>query len=158
MRRLIRNIEGEPRPLIMHRRLYRLRVLDRRVRLAVCKAMGWQYRGPRYMAPQQTPHQDAETRLAIEAYVGQSSPDPRLVRYFSERTRLMQLADPIVSDDAKRRLVAEGPRCSPEDEAHALSLCEPGRHWTASPDAQAALARIKQGAQATVARLAASSS
>ena len=158
MRRLIRNIEGEPRPLIMHRRLYRLRVLDRRVRLAVCKAMGWQYRGPRYMAPQRTPHQDAETRLAIEAYVGQRSPDPRLVRYFSERTRLMQLADPIVSDDAKRRLVAEGPRCSPADETHALSICDPGRHWTAHPEAQAALARIKQGAQATVARLAASSS
>ena len=107
--------------------------------------MGWQYRGPRYMAPQRTPHQDAETRLAIEAYVGQRSPDPRLVRYFSERTRLMQLADPIDSDDAKRRLVAEGPRCSPADETHALSICDPGRHWTAHPEAQAALAPHQAG-------------
>ena len=157
MRRLIRNIEGEPLPLIMHRRLYRWRALDQRVRLAACKAMGWEYRRPRYLAPQRKPAQDAETRLAIEAFVGQRSPDPRLVRYFSERTRLMQLVDPMVSDDAKRRLVAEGPRCSPADEAHALSNCEPGRHWTAHPEAQAALSRIKQGAQATVARLAASS-
>lgn len=158
MRRLIRNTEGEPRPLIMHRRLYRLRALDQRVRLAVCKAMGWEYRRPRYLAPQRTPEQDAETRLAIEAFVGQRSPDPRLVRYFSERTRLMQLADPMVSDDAKRRLDAEGPRCSPADEAHALSICEPGLHWTAHPEAQAALARIKQEAELTAARLAASSS
>ena len=32
MRRLIRNIEGEPLPLIMHRRLRRLVWIDRRAR------------------------------------------------------------------------------------------------------------------------------
>ena len=158
MRRLIRNIEGEPRPLIMHPRLYWLRSIDRRLRYHACRAMGWRFRAPRYMSPRQTPEQRMLTHLAIEAYVGVRSPDPRLVRYFSERTRLMQLADPSVSDDTKRRLVAEGPRCSPADEAHALSICEPGRHRTAHPEAQAALSRIKREAELTVARLAASSS
>ena len=49
MRRLIRNIEGEPRPLILHRRLHRLRVVDQHVRFAACKVLGLQYHRPRYM-------------------------------------------------------------------------------------------------------------
>ncbi len=73
MRRLVRNIEGEPRPLIVHRRLFWLRYLDRRVRYAGCKVLGLQFRGPRYMAPRRTPEQDAETRLAIESFLRQAS-------------------------------------------------------------------------------------
>ena len=158
MRRLIRNIEGEPPPLIRHRRLSWLRTADCTVRHRVCLALRIPFRGPRYLVAQRTPEQRARTRLAIEAYVGMRSPDPRLVRYFKERCRLMELTDPTVADDAKRLLVAEGPGCSGEDEARALSLCEAGLHWSADPEAQAALVRIKQGAHATVARLAASSS
>ena len=44
MRRLIRNIEGEPEPLILHPRLHRLRVVDQHVRFAACKVLGLQYR------------------------------------------------------------------------------------------------------------------
>ena len=157
MRRLIRNIEGELRPLIMDPRLSWLRAADSLMRHRVCLALGVQHRGPRYLVARRTPAQRARTRLAIEAYVGRRSPDPRLVRYFNERCQLMELTDSTVSEDAKRQLVAEGPRCSREDEAHALSLCEPGRHWTAHPDAHAALVRLKSAAEATVERLAESS-
>ena len=158
MRRLIRNIEGEPRPLIMHRRLHRLRVVDQHVRYRVCAMLGLKYRRPRYMYAQRTPEQEADLRLACESFLGVRSTDPRVARYYFEVGRWILLASPGVSDERKRTLLAEVPRCSPADEAHALSICEPGRHWTAHPEAQAALARIKQGAQATVARLAASSS
>ncbi len=44
MRRLVRNIEGEPPPLIMHRRLWRPRRLDVRVRGRVSKALGLSYK------------------------------------------------------------------------------------------------------------------
>ena len=154
MRRLIRNIQGERWPLIMHPRLFWLRALDRRVRHCACRVMGLQFRGPRYMTQRRTPEQRARTLLAIEAYVGRRSPDPRLVRYYEERRRLMQLTADRVSDDAKRLLVAEGPRCSPEDEAHVLSLYQKDQHWSGRPEAQAVLSRIKQEAESTAALLA----
>ena len=156
MRRLIRNIQGEQWPLIMHPRLYWLRALDRRLRYHTCRMLGLQFRVPRYMTRQRTPAQRARTLLAIEAYVGRRSPDPRLVRYYEERRRLLQLTAPRVSDDAKRLLVAEGPRCSPEDEAHVLDLYEKNGRWSGDPEAQAALARIKQEAELTIARFAGS--
>ena len=39
MRRLIRNIEGERRPLIMHPRLHWLRAIDQNLRFAACKVL-----------------------------------------------------------------------------------------------------------------------
>lgn len=53
---LIRNIEGEPRPLILHRWLHRLRVIDQHVRFAACKMLGLRYHRPRYMNAQRTVH------------------------------------------------------------------------------------------------------
>ena len=67
-----------------------------------------------------TPEQEARTLLAIEAFVGMRSPEPRVARYFNERRRLTQITNPITSDEVKRFLVAEGPRCAPEDEAYVL--------------------------------------
>ena len=153
MRPLIRNIQGKPRPLIMHRRLFWLRSLDRRVRYRVCRMLGLQFHRPRYMTQRRTPEQRTWMLLAVEAFVGAHSPDPRLVRYYEERRRLMRLARPDVSDDVKRQLVAEGPRCSPEDEAHVLSLYESSGRWAGRPAAQAVLSRIKQSAELTVSRL-----
>ena len=158
MRPLIRNIEGEPRPLIMHRRLSWLRTVDSVVRRRVCLALGIPRRGPRYLRTRRTPEQRARTRLAIEAYLGMRSPDPRLARHYRERCRLMELADSTVADDTKRLLVAEGPRCSRDDEAHALSLYREGLHWSAEPEAQETLDRIRQAAELTAARLAESAS
>lgn len=158
MRPLIRNIQGKPRPLIMHRRLYWLRSLDRRVRYRVCRTLGLQFRRPRYMVPRRTPEQRTRMLLAVEAFVGAHSPDPRLVRYYDERRRLMRLARSDVSDDVKRQLVAEGPRCSPEDEAHVLGLYESSGRWAGGPEAQAVLSHIKQAAELTVLRLAGAAS
>ena len=153
MRPLIRNIQGKPRPLIMHRRLSWLRALDRRVRHRVRGMLGLQFHRPRYMVPRRTPEQRTRTLLAVEAYVGTHSPDPRLVRYYDERRRLMRLARPDVSDDVKRQLVAEGPRCSPEDEAHVLSLYDSSGRWAAGSEAQAVLSSIKQSADEVTKRL-----
>ena len=152
MRRLILNIQGERRPLIMHRRLQWLRAVDEWVRYRVRRALGLAYRRPRYLTPRRSPEQEMRRLLTIEAFVGRHSPDPRLVRYYSERSRLLRLANPSVADEIKQRLIAEGPRCSPEDEAHVLSLYEKNGRWSGGPEAQAALARIKQEAELTVAR------
>ena len=62
MRRLIRNIQGERRPLIMHRRLQWLRAVDEWVRYRVRRALGLEYRRPRYLTPSvQSRAGDAET-------------------------------------------------------------------------------------------------
>ena len=92
--------------------------------------------------------------LTVEAFVGRHSPDPRLVRYYNERARLLRLADPAVANDAKQHLVAEGPRCSPEDEAHVLSLYDAGDYLLSDPQARTVLDRIKREAALTAARLA----
>ena len=103
MRRLIRNIEGEPRPLILHRRLHRLRVIDQYVRYRACMMLGLQYRRPRYLNAQRTLEQEADLMLACESFIGVRSPDPRVARYYFEIGRWILLASPNVSDERKRR-------------------------------------------------------
>ena len=141
MRRLIRNIEGEPRPLILHRQLHRLRVIDQHVRFAACKVLGLQYRWPRYMYAQRTPEQEAHLRLACESFLGIPSTDPRVARYYFEVGRWILLASPGVSDERKRDLLAEGPRCSHDDMAYASSL--PLTGWDASTADAARDARVR---------------
>ena len=93
--------------------------------------------------------------MAIKAFVCMRSPDPRVARYFTERRRLNQVTDPMNSDEGKRTLVAGGgPRGAPEDEEYVLSTMDPAHNYMAKPDGQAALARIKSAAEATVSRLA----
>lgn len=72
MRCLVRNIEREPKPLIMHRRLRWLRTVDEWVRYRVRRAVGLGYRRPRCLTPRRTPEQDAETRLAIKSFPRQA--------------------------------------------------------------------------------------
>ena len=153
MRRLIRYIEGERPPLIMEPRLFWVRYLDVHLRFLVYRMLGMRVRRPRYMTPRRTPEQQARTFLAIESYVGMRSPDPRVARYFDERRRWIQMTEPGASDEVKRILVAEGPRCAPEDEEHVLSIMDPEHNYMAKPEGQAAVAQIKRDAQEIVARL-----
>ena len=125
--RLIRNIEGEPRPLIMHPRLFWVREADSFVRDLFCNILGRYSRRPRYMTAEQTPEQHARTLLACEAFMGAMSPEPRLARYYLERSRLGMLADPTVSEARKRELVAEGPRCVARRRGVRAGTCH---HWT----------------------------
>ena len=152
MRRLVRNIEGERPPLIMEPRLFWLRDLDTALRYRVCRALRIRFRRPRYMLSRGSPEQDARTLSAIEAFVGMRSPDPRVARYFNERRRLIQITNPTNSDEIKRTLVAEGPRCAPEDEAHVVSTMDPAHHYMAKPEGQIALARLKGAADEAIAR------
>ena len=57
--RLIRNIQGEPKPLIMHPRLLWLRKFDRAVRFWFCffTFRGMKYKLPRYERSRKTPEQ-----------------------------------------------------------------------------------------------------
>ncbi len=93
--------------------------------------------------------------LSIESFVCRRSPDQRRARYFQERARLLQLTRPGASDEFKRRLVAEGPRCSPEDEAYMGARPVVPGTLRANPKAMAALARIKETAAAETERLSA---
>ena len=153
MRRIIRNIEGERPPLIMERRLSWLRDLDISLRFRVYRALRLRYRRPRYMRAVGTPEQEARTFLAIEAFVGIRSPDPRVARYFRERQRWVLITEPSITDERKRTLIAEGPRCTPADEAHVLGM-DPARGYMAKPEGQAALARLKGAVDETTRRLA----
>lgn len=141
-RRLIRNIEGERPPLIMHRRMYRVRALDQRLRFVACKALGLKYRRPRYMNSQRTPEQEADLALACESFIGVRSPDPRVARYYFEVGRWILLADPSISDERKRSLLAEGPRCSRDDMVYVSGLPVAGRDTPAADAATAALVRL----------------
>ena len=151
MRRLIRNIEGERRPLIMHPRLHWLRAIDQNLRLAACKVMGWQYRRPRYTS--RTPGQAAEQALACEAFLGAHSPDPRVARYYFEMGRWILLANPNISDDQKQALLSEEPRCSRDDMAYTVSLPVPGRDAAKAEAVSAALDRVLVRARDTAVRL-----
>ena len=153
MRRLIRNIEGEPRPLILHRQLHRLRVIDQHVRFAACKVLGLQYRWPRYMDAQRTPEQEAHRRLACESFLGVRSTDPRVARYYFEVGRWILLASPGVSDERKRHLLAEGPRCSHDDMVHTTALPGSGCDATKADAVEAARARLAAEVKAVSERL-----
>ena len=155
MRPLIRNIEGEPRPLIMDARAARMRMLDTRIRRCFYKLLRRPYRRPAYRTAKRTPEQDMRTKLAIESFLCRRSPDQRRARYFQERARLLQLTDTDTTEEAKRLLVAEGPRCSPEDEAYMIARpVEPGT-LRANPEAMAVLARVEEAAAAETERLSA---
>ena len=142
--RLIRNVEGEPWPLILHPRLAWLREADCFVRGSLRRLLGLPWSAPRYLTIERTPEQRADALLACEAFVGAHSPDPRLARYYGELRRLGLLADARVSEERKRCLIGEGPRCSPEDEGYALSLPVGGRDVAAAAAADAALERLKE--------------
>ena len=105
------------------------------------------------MAVERTPDQRADALLACEAFIGAMSPEPRLARYYLERSHLGMLADPTMSEARKRELVAEGPRCSPTDEAYALNPAITGHGVNARPEVAAALVRVKADAEAAVTEL-----
>ena len=91
--RLIRNIAGEPRPLIMHPRLRRVRKFDRAVRYRFHRFIGTDYRSPRYERSKKTPEQQAEVREACRNFLGSRSPNPQVAAKYRERARQALLRD-----------------------------------------------------------------
>ena len=95
--RLIRNIQGEPKPLIMHPRLLWLRKFDRAVRFWFCffTFRGMKYRLPRYERSRKTPEQKAAEYEACRTFLGSRSPNPEVARRYQERARqsLLQKAN-----------------------------------------------------------------
>ena len=121
MRRLIRNIHGEPRPLIMHPRLRWLVKLDSKGRALWALVTRTRYKGPRYMRPLMSAEERAQQREAVRCLIGGRSPNPVVARYYRERSRLALLASDNVSESRKQEMRAAGPLCSPEDEAEVLA-------------------------------------
>ena len=119
--RLIRNIYGEPRPLIMHRRLRWLVKLDRKARSLWAFVTRTPYKRPLYTRPLMTEERRALEREAVRNFIGGRSPNLVVARYYRERSRLALLASDKVSQSRKRELRAEGPLCTPEDEAEVLA-------------------------------------
>ena len=93
--RLIRNIQGEPKPLIMHQRLVHVRKFDRTVRFWFCVFTRLEYRLPKYERSRLTPEQKAAEYEACRTFLGSRSPNPEVARRYQERARqsLLQKAD-----------------------------------------------------------------
>ena len=121
MRRLIRNIHGEPPPLIMHPRLYWLVKLDWNARAVWAFVTRTRYRRPLYTHTLMSAEERALQRESIRNFIGGRSPNPVVARYYRERSRLALLASDNVSESRKQELRAAGPLCSPEDEAEVLA-------------------------------------
>ncbi len=121
MRRLIRNIHGEPRPLIMHPRLRWLVKIDRKARSLWAFVTRTPYKWPLYTRPMMSAEERALRRESIRNFIGGRSPNPVVARYYRERSRLALLASDDVSESRKQELRAAGPLCSPEDEAEVLA-------------------------------------
>ena len=121
MRRLIRNIQGEPRPLIMHPRLYWLIKLDWKVRALWAFVTRTRYKAPRYTHPMMSAEEIALERESVRNFIGGRSPNPVVARYYRERSRLALLASDNVSESRKQELRAAGPLCSSEDESEVLA-------------------------------------
>ena len=119
--RLIRNIHGEPRPLIMHPRLRWLVRIDRKVRALWALVTRTPYKWPLYTRPMMSAEERALRRESIRNAIGGRSPNPVVARYYRERSRLALLASDEVSESRKQELRAAGPLCSPEDEAEVLA-------------------------------------
>ena len=77
MRRLIRNIHGEPPPLIMHPRLRWLVKLDRRARAVWALVTRTRYRRPRYARPLMSAEERALQRESIRNFIGGRLPQSR---------------------------------------------------------------------------------
>lgn len=92
MRRLIRNIHGEPRPLIMHPRLRWLVKIDRRARSLWAFVTRTRYRWPLYTRPLMSAEERALRRESIRNLIRGRSPNPVVARYYRERSRLALLA------------------------------------------------------------------
>ena len=91
--RLIRNISGEPKPLIMHPRLRRVRAFDRAVRHRFHRIIGTDYRSPRYERSRLTPEQDADLTEACRNFLGSRSPNPQVAAFYEKRARQALLRD-----------------------------------------------------------------
>ena len=93
--RLIRNIQGEPKPLIMHQRLLWLRKMDRAVRFWFCVFTRLEYRLPKYERSRLTPEQEAAEYEACRTFLGSRSPNTEVARRYQELARqsLLQKAD-----------------------------------------------------------------
>ena len=92
---LIRNIQGKPKPLIMHQRLAHVRTFDRAVRFWYYTFTFRYYKSPKYERARQTPEQQAELREACRNFLGSRSPNPEVAQRYQERARqsLLQKAN-----------------------------------------------------------------
>ena len=76
----------------------------------------------RYAWPEPTPEVKQREREAAELFLSSLvRDDPVMVRWAREQGRLKQLADPVLGEERKQELRAEGPRCTPEDSAEMLA-------------------------------------
>ena len=76
----------------------------------------------RYAWPEPTPEEKQREREAAELFLSSLvRDDPVMVRWAREQGRLKQLADPVVGEERKQELRAEGARCTPEDSAEMLA-------------------------------------
>ena len=121
MRRLIRNIAGEPRPLIMHRRLRWLVEINSVIRCAWAMLARTPYRRQMYTRPQMPEEERSLQRESIRNFLGGRSPNPVVARYYRERSRQALLASDDVGAQRKQELQAAGPLCIPEDEAAVMA-------------------------------------
>lgn len=102
--RLIKNIYGEPAPLIMHPWLRLLRLAHLKVRRARCKITGQSYSLPSYWRSTKTPEQQERILRACENFMGAHGADPDSAQSYRRRAVEDLLASPTVSAERKEQL------------------------------------------------------
>ena len=104
--RLLRNVYGEPPPLIMHPRLRILRLAHLRIRRARCKMMRQPVSLPSYWRSSKTTEQQQAIRLACKNFMGVRSADPATASHYRQQALERLLERPTVPEERRRRLTA----------------------------------------------------
>lgn len=108
--RLLRNVYGEPPPLILHPRLRLLRLAHIRARFAVQRVLGRARTTPAYMRPEMAEdyemagHQDDRLLRACENFMGARGGNADQREAYRARAIEDLIADPTVPEDRKERL------------------------------------------------------
>ncbi len=108
--RLLRNVYGEPPPLVLNPRLRLLRLAHIRVRFAIQRVLGRPRTAPGYMRPKMTEDggtaREQEDRLlrACENFMGARGGNADQREAYRARAIKDLIADPTVPEDRKERL------------------------------------------------------
>ncbi len=108
--RLLRNVYGEPPPMILHPRLRLLRLAHIRVRFAAQRVLRLDPTMPAYMRPEMAEdggtagHQDDELMRACENFMGARGGNADQREAYRARAIEDLIADPTVPEDRKERL------------------------------------------------------
>ena len=122
--RFLRNVYGEPPPLLLHPRLRLLRLAHIRVRFAVQRALRRPCTPPAYLSPEMAEEQDEQLLRACANFMGARGGNADQREAYKARAIDDLLTDPTLPADREQRLRAAGAKLNPKPIGQARAQTE----------------------------------